>query len=180
MDNLSSEMTEVAFNTKYQNRILLKLDPGFHANKSLKNRLINSLKVLSPGCNINELLNAVEEMSVFSKRDKNILLLELRPSYRNDFLSFLKEHRTKESQFKFISFIHHTTRLKKNVLGHISKKMCNEVKGRACVPRYSLRANLVIQESETGNRQWLSYKEVVTNESYMKYLTDQEKSEFRK
>ena len=177
--HLCSEISEVAFNTRFQNRILVRFDQNFHRNKTLSKRVTEAFKTLAPGANPKKYHAMLEKISKFSNSTTNqTALLLVRPSSREELINFLRSNRSKETGFRFTSFIHHQTRLKKRVLGTISKKMCEAKPKSACVPRFSLRAYLIVEEAD-GKRNWLTYSEVVKNPLYLDHITEAERDEFR-
>ena len=125
----------------------------------------------SNSINVRDIEAMIKKTSVFSRRGQDTLLIQLRPERRHEMIQLLRSNRTKESGFRFSAFLHKITRKKKFIMGMISKRMCQQKAASGCVPRFTNRAYLVVQEDSQSPRTWLTYHETMTDPTYFGHLT---------
>ena len=174
------ENEEIAFNFRNQNKILLKLDEEVPQGADLVNEVRKKLKSLSPKSNaISDMMKNINSVNIFSSQKRDILCVKVNPTYRATLLEFIRSNRQREVKFRFMAFLHPRTRLKKKILGKIATKMCQAVPSSACIPRFTHKAQMVLQENAQADKEWKSFDQIMKNKEYTKHLTHEDIATFK-
>ena len=182
LHHLSFEAKEVDCNQRNKEKLVIKLDKDFHPSLKPLQRVHETFKILSypQRDQVDLMMNMIVSAKKVNKNSQNIVILQIHQESIEDMTSFLSANRLKEDKFQIKSFLTKDTRLKKGILGHIAKNMCLKKAGSACVPKFTNRAVMVIQKDGSIERTWLKYHEVLLNEEYMEYFSEEDKAYFLK
>ena len=169
------ERKEVKLNNALSDSLMM-ICPSFpYDSWRLRAAIFDKIKAVIGYWNTNTLFGKVKKFSLCRKRSSSNLFhifIEPHQGTLQSLTELLRYHQNQLTEYclVFRSNLGQITRLKKKIIGKISKKLQEDIGPKAaCIQRFTQQANLFVQQSEETEIKKINYKEVIN--TYGNFLT---------